>query len=189
VRDACYSNDKYKTFKWRWNIHGQKVCECAFLWITGTSPRTLRHYKFLVSKHYREHNVIAPIEEQRRQERNEKNEKISTQLCLEIENWIMQWANAVGDRMPHEDKIRVPFFRWNAVYGEYCTAMKFSGKTSCSMKYFRNVWRHTIGNRVTLEKTYSNFAICDKCLGFQDDLARSKFVTYLLNVFFYIYCV
>jgi hypothetical protein len=171
VRDACSPLDGFKTFEWHWNVHGYSVCEAGFLWISMLPESTVRAAMKAQTKQYTTGLWKGVLPSEKRREEATLRLKYSSDLCVNIENWINDWANEVGDQMPHESTIRVPFYRWNAVYGEYVGAMKAGGNYAASMKYFREVWTYHIGSRITLEKAYSKFAICDTCLSLQDELA------------------
>jgi hypothetical protein len=174
VRDACIPGDGYQTTKWVFIVHGHEVCEFAYQWMSLVPGSTLRTYKKRQVKKLRESGWKGGLPEQLRLQDAESRPKFATKLCASIEGWINVWSNTVGDQMPNENTIRVPFYRWNAVYGEYKTHKILAGELYASMKYFRQVWVHSIGARVTLEKSYSNFALCDTCLKLQDELCQCK---------------
>jgi hypothetical protein len=88
--------------------------------------------------------------------------------------WIGQWANSIGDLMPHVNEIRVPFFKWKDVYGEYLNDQKLKDKDFVAIKYFRRIWDKEYGKRIVLEKTHAKFAICNDCVYFQKTLAGVK---------------
>jgi hypothetical protein len=174
VRDACIPGEGFKTTKWVFVIHGHEVCEYAFKWMSLVPGSTLRTYKKRQVDQLKKSGWKGGLPEQLRLQNAEMRPKFATDLCASIEGWVTVWANSVGDHMPNDNTIRVPFYRWNAVYGEYKTQMVLAGKQFASMKYFRQVWKHSIGARVTLEKNYSTFALCDTCLKLQDELCQCK---------------
>jgi hypothetical protein len=78
--------------------------------------------------------------------------------------------------MPNADEIRVPFFRWVDVYGEYVSdcETRFIPVKPVHMKWFRTVWDSGVGKKIKLEKTHAKFAICEQCLAFQRRLAQTR---------------
>jgi hypothetical protein len=198
VREAVRSTDGFDKVTFKYCVDGYMVCQQAFILITGAAPSTVRSFERKYRVQLKTHKWIGVTPAVLRAEVSEcccnymfmsifklcnlftlKQRKASrvpftTEAAMMVSVWIKQWANTVGDLMPHLNEIRVPFFKWKDVYGEYVSDMRLKDNFPVAMKQFRLLWDKGYSKLIVLEKTHAKFAICNDCVYFQRTLAGVK---------------
>jgi hypothetical protein len=82
----------------------------------------------------------------------------------QISAWLRMFSKAVGDKMPHEDVLVLPYRQINAIYEEYEDDMKFIGEDVASNSWFNIVFNDFCNdNKTRLCRDTGTFVTCTVC--------------------------
>ena len=101
-----------KTFKQQWFIDGQPVCYNFYLAARGYSHNYVHKYRTLVNKHGGTATSIEDFE-------SVPTQNVSSPKKDEFIAWLQGYASSVGDFMPDEECVVLPYPKFEGVWLEY----------------------------------------------------------------------
>lgn len=141
------------------------VCQLAFLLGHGYGDRQFRRFRSAIRRGFYEYYASEVGLHKMSFDRRP--------LWRGIVAWIRNTADAVGDRMPDSEELRLPWPNGKEVYDNYLTELKDRGEQPASYWYFLTAWRSDLPH-VRCTKPHTPFATCNKCTSFTMQLRQQN---------------
>ena len=149
-----------------WLVDGHAVCYNFYLKARGYTHEYVRRRRVLLKQEDVTHGSIdAYIESTKSGTSPHKKEQFVS--------WLTDYATTVGDYMPNEVAVVLPYSKFEGVWMEYKFEMQRRDESWCCYSYACRIFNEEIAN-IRLVRTKGTFVSCKVCTSYQMRILKSR---------------
>ena len=161
--------DESGNLKQHWFIQGHKVCYSFYLAARGYSHKFVCSYRNKLKKSpVSLGGVVDYAQTDGNSYKNEQSPKKDHFIA-----WLQHFAETVGDYMPTEQAIVLPYPKFEGVHLEYKQEMQRRNEAHCCYSYACRLFSEEISN-IKLVRSKGNFVCCKVCTSYQHRILKAK---------------
>ena len=156
-----------KTFRQQWFLDGQPVCYNFYLAARGYSHNYVHKHRSLVNKHGGTARSIEDVVSMPKQ-------NVSSPKKDEFIAWLQRYASSVGDYMPDEECVVLPYPKFEGVWLEYKQEKSNREEQNwLSYSYACRIFFEEISN-IRLVRSKGSHVCCKVCTSYQMRILKAK---------------
>lgn len=162
-------DEEKKVFTHRWFIAGQQVCYSFYLAARGYTHKYVHKYKKVFKTHEaRLQTLMETIYSDGNSYRSTTAPKKENFLA-----WLDNFAKSVGDYMPNEEALVLPYAKFEGVFGEYKMEMLNRKELPCHYSYACRIFSEEVSN-IRLVRNKGSFVCCKVCTSYQTRILKAR---------------
>ena len=159
-----------KKFNQNWFIYGHEVCYSFFLASRGYSHKFVSSF---VKKMNRQHASLGSVMDYVENDGHSCRASVAPKKEHFVA-WLNSFSERVGDFMPNEECIVLPYPKFEGVYLEYKQEMeKRDDNCLCHYSYACRIFGEEIPN-IRLVRSKGSFVCCKICTSYQNRILKAK---------------